>query len=206
MRYLKSYKQVQESKFQNLAVGLGLGAATLTSSCEKPGYEYEIKFGSKTGKVVDNNTPGSQVDYIGDKSYIVTKADLATNYEVSPQWVFSKIPTPEQLSIVASYRNYKRELENPYNKNPQIGDNVVFYDLSDVKMIEKPIKNLSSEQPITSSEFYVAAYKWCEDNWEVFQKDLDQLKLSSVKPDGLIGQLTNFNATSILSNKDNKPK
>lgn len=205
MKYLKTYKQVQESKLQDLALGVGLGAATLTS-CEKPGYEYEIKFGSKTGTVVDNNTPGSQTDYIGKKAYVVTKADLSTNHQTSPQWVFSEKPTPEQLAIIASYHNFESEERNSYNKNPQVGDNVVFYDLEDVEIKLKPIENVTSEQPVTKSGYYSTAYNWCKDNSEIFQKDLDQLSSSTTKPDGPIGELTNFNATSILDNKENKPK
>jgi hypothetical protein len=201
MKYLKTYQQIQEANLKNIAAGLGLAASTLTS-CEKPeNMEYTVKFGSKTGKIVTDNTPGSQKDFIGDKDYIVTKELEPKNWESSPQWIFANAPTAEQWCIMFSYKNYLSEIR--INKDDlKSGDNVVFYDLKDIKISAQQTQNATLE--VTESEFYKTAYQWCEDNIDKFQKDLDNLEESGIKPE--FGELLDYSSERILNNPENKPQ
>lgn len=207
MKYLKTYQQVKEASLQNLATGLGLAAASTLASCEKPqGVELSFKFGEESGQVVTNSDPDAEIDYVGKKAYLVNKEDVIRDYENSPQWIYSELPTPEQLSILASYRNYQREID-PIN-NPadiQVGQKVKFYDLADVEVSKVDANNVPPGKTIIKDPYYKTAFEWCKDNQNVFQNDLTHFE-SSPKPKGLLGELTNYDSSSILNNPNNKPK
>ena len=188
---------LQENMKKNIAAGM-IAVASLASCKKDTSVELTMKFGVTSATVVDSETENAEKDFIGDNVYWVTKESMPRDREVSPQWTFCEMPTAEQIAIIASYHNYESELRRNQNPNPQPGDAVQVFDLSNVEVQEGTTTNISKESRLTGSDYYQAAWDWCKSNPHIFQNDLNNLKDSQKRPKGLLGQLNNFDAISIL--------
>ena len=199
MKYLKDYEQITEGRLGRAIAGLGLAAASLSSCGKSDNIEITIHFGKRSADVeaLDQGN-----EWVGEQKCRLAKEDSARMSDYSPGWIFSERPAAEQLAIVVSYRNWKRETEA--NGQVSVGDQVIVYELADVETEEACMETGGTEAKVTGSDFYKAAHYWCKNNPEIFQSDLDALKAASQKPAGIIGELVNFDAAAILSNKDNR--
>jgi hypothetical protein len=199
VKYLKDYEQITEGRLGRAIAGLGLAAATLSSCGKSDNIEITMHFGKRSADV---EALGQGNEWVGDQKCRLAKEDSARMSDYSPGWIFSERPTAEQLAIVVSYRNWKRETEA--NGQISVGDQVIVYELADVETEEDCMETGGTEAKVTGSDFYKAAHRWCKDNPDIFQSDLNALKAASRKPAGIIGELVNFDAASILSNKKNR--
>ena len=200
MKYVKDYEQITEGRLGRAIAGLGLAAASLSSCKKSDNVEITMHFGKRSAEV---EALGQGDEWVGDQPCRLDKEDTARMSDYSPGWIFSERPTAEQLAIVASYRNWQRETD--VNGPVRVGDKVVVYELADVETEENCMETGGTEAKITGSDFYKAAHRWCKDNPEIFQSDLDALQAAATRPSGIIGELVNFDAASILSNRRNRP-
>jgi hypothetical protein len=200
VKYVKNYEQITEGRLGRAIAGLGLAAASLSSCKKSDNVEITIHFGKRTAEV---EALGQGSEWVGDQKCRLDKEDTARMSDYSPGWIFSERPTAEQLAIVACYRNWKRETDS--NGPVQVGDRVFVWELADVETEEACMETGGTEAKITGSDFYKAAHRWCKGNPEIFQSDLDLLQKSSRRPSGIIGELANFDAGSILSDRRNRP-
>ena len=197
MKHLKTYKQLNEGRKENIMAGLM--ATSLASCVKKDAIELTINYGFRKSNINSTQTTDSRKEYVGDKTYWVSKEELGRDREPSPQNIFSELPSPEQMAIWASYRNYESEIR----KNTS-GDKAFLFDLSKVEIKQGIVTNVEASK-ITETDIYKKAWEWCQSNSDNFQSDLNNLKDAKTKPIGLLGDLNNFDAREILNNPKNKP-
>jgi hypothetical protein len=123
------------------------------------------------------------------------------SYKTSQGYSFGEKPTPEQLAILTAFQNIQNEkrLSNQRDK--------VDFLLSTLEIKEVPshLVQVIKSKNITNDEFYSRAFNYLKDNPSLFQKELDEIKISGKQPYWLGQTLNNFDAMSILNNPINQP-
>jgi hypothetical protein len=176
-------ENLNEGKLGNFVAGLGMAAASCVGTgCKKEhtGTGFDIK----TQYTITNTQTG----------------EVKNGSKTSQGYAYDKKPTPEQLAILVAYQNIENE-----RKLSNQRDTADFL-LSNLELKEVPyyVEQGTNGVSITTDKFYAKAFNFLKDNPDLFQKELDELKLNGKQTNWLGQPLYNFDATSILYNPNNK--
>ena len=179
----KDEENLNEGKLGNFVAGLGMAAA----SCVGTGCKKEssgVGFDIKTNYTITNTQTG----------------EVKNGSKTSQGYSYDKKPTPEQLAILTAYQNIENETRFSSQR-----DKADFL-LSNLELKEVPyyVEQGTNGKSITSDGFYAKALNFLQNNPNLFQKELDELKSSGKQTYWLGQSLDNFDATSILNNPNNK--